>query len=321
MSDAPLRGATVLIAGGGAAAAEPLRAELAAAGAVVLAHAEGTEAAAAAIAREHPDAVLVLDGAGTALRDRLDPLGLGQGPPLVPSAELAAGTPARLAAALERHALRTRGDELEAVVASQAVTGRLERDAVELSALRRLALAADYRDDNTHEHTERVGHLAALLGHRLGLGRRTVALIRAAAPLHDLGKIAIPDFILLKPDRLSPEEYEVVRTHAAVGARILAGGGSELLETAERIARSHHERWDGGGYPDGLAGEDIPLVGRLVAVADVFDILVHERPYKQEWSVADAAEEIRGAAGSQLDPQVVEAFDALGERAWTSSPF
>ncbi|CAA9496542.1 MAG: response regulator [uncultured Solirubrobacteraceae bacterium] len=112
----------------------------------------------------------------------------------------------------------------------------------------------------------------------------------------------------------------MVKTHAVVGARILSGGGSELLETAEAVARSHHERWDGTGYPDGLAGDDIPLVGRLVAVADVFDVLVHERPYKEEWSVPDAAEEIRRGAGTQFDPQVVEAFDALGERGWTSRP-
>jgi putative two-component system response regulator len=105
-----------------------------------------------------------------------------------------------------------------------------------------------------------------------------------------------------------------------LGARVLAGGGSELLEIAERIVRSHHERWDGNGYPDGLAGEDIPAVGRIVHVADVFDVLVHERPYKDSWSVEAAAEEIRAAAGTQLDPRVVQAFEDLGPAAWRAEP-
>jgi putative two-component system response regulator len=140
--------------------------------------------------------------------------------------------------------------------------------------------------------------------------------VRQAAPLHDIGKIAIPDSILLKPGRLSGEEFEVVKTHALLGARVLSSGKSELLEIAERIVRHHHERWDGGGYPDGLAGEAIPAVARITAVADVFDVLVHERPYKDSWSVEDAAEEIRKGAGTQFDPGVVAAFDELGPAAW-----
>ena len=143
-----------------------------------------------------------------------------------------------------------------------------------------------------------------------------VWLVREAAPLHDIGKIAIPDSILLKPGRLSDEEYEVVKTHALLGARVLTGADSELLEVAERIVRHHHERWDGDGYPDGLAGEDIPVVARITAVADVFDVLVHERPYKDSWSVEAAAEEIREGADTQFDPAVVEVFDALGPAGW-----
>jgi putative two-component system response regulator len=158
--------------------------------------------------------------------------------------------------------------------------------------------------------------MAARLGRRLGVPDAEVELIRRAAPLHDLGKIAVPDSILLKPDKLTAEEYEVIKTHAQVGASILEGSRSPLWRVAARIARSHHERWDGGGYPDGLEGDAIPLEGRLVAVADVFDILVHERPYKEGWSVDDAAEEIRGNAGTQFDPAIVEAFDELGAATW-----
>jgi putative two-component system response regulator len=143
-----------------------------------------------------------------------------------------------------------------------------------------------------------------------------VWLVRQAAPLHDLGKIAIPDHVLLKPGRLTSEEFEVVRTHAVLGARVLAGGESDVLQAAERVARSHHERWDGTGYPDALAGAEIPLEGRLVHVADVFDVLLHERPYKESWTVEAAAEEILRGAGTQFDPDIVHAFEALGAGAF-----
>jgi response regulator RpfG family c-di-GMP phosphodiesterase len=218
------------------------------------------------------------------------------------------------------HTMRGRNRELEGVIAAQAVSRRRELQAAQLDGLRRLALAAEYRDDNTHEHTERVGHLAALLAASVGIGDRMVWLVREAAPLHDIGKIAIPDSILLKPGRLSDEEFEVVRTHSLLGARVLAGGESDLLEVAERIARHHHERWDGKGYPDGLSGEDIPAVARITHVADVFDVLVHERPYKDSWSVEDAIAEIRKGAGTQFDPSIVDAFENLGPAAWEMVP-
>jgi putative two-component system response regulator len=226
----------------------------------------------------------------------------------------------RLRVLLERRALRSRQAELEAVLAAQAVTRRRDVESAQLDALRRLSLAADYRDDNTPEHTHRVAHLAATLGRRLGLPDREVWLIGYAAPLHDIGKIAIPDSILLKPGRLSEEEFEVVKTHAVLGARVLAGGGSDLLETAERIARHHHERWDGDGYPDRLAGEAIPIAARLVHLADVFDILVHERPYKESWTVEAAAEEIGAGAGTDFDPDAVRVFTDLGPAVWREQP-
>jgi len=129
--------------------------------------------------------------------------------------------------------------------------------------------------------------------------------------LHDVGKLAIPDSILLKAGKLTPEEFEVMKTHAALGSRLLSSGSSPVLQMAAVIAATHHERWDGGGYPNGLSGETVPLVGRIVAVADVFDALTHDRPYKRAWSVQDAIAEIGRGAGGQFDPRVVTAFLAL----------
>lgn len=203
--------------------------------------------------------------------------------------------------------LRDRTTKLESHLDEHAHA--LER--VQVEVLQRLALAAEYRDDNTDEHTQRVGRTAALLAQQIGLPQDTVKLLRLAAPLHDLGKIGIPDEILLKPGKLSAAEYEVTKTHVTIGGRILSGSASDLLKLSEQIALSHHERWDGAGYPQGNSGEEIPLVGRIVAVADVFDILTHERPYKESWSIDAAVEEIRKEAGSQFDPGVVEAFDSL----------
>jgi PAS domain S-box-containing protein len=186
-----------------------------------------------------------------------------------------------------------------------------ELDDARAETLRQLALAAEYRDDETYQHTERVGHVAARIALGLGLPAGQVTLLRQAAPLHDVGKLAIPDMILLKPGKLDPEEYEVMKTHAALGARLLSSGSSRVLQMATVIAATHHERWDGGGYPKGLAAEAIPLVGRIVAVADVFDALIHDRPYKSAWSYERAIAEIERSAGSQFDPRVVAAFLAL----------
>jgi PAS domain S-box-containing protein/putative nucleotidyltransferase with HDIG domain len=177
--------------------------------------------------------------------------------------------------------------------------------------LHRLALAAEYRDDDTFEHTGRVAATSVEIATRLGFDVEQVELLREAAPLHDVGKIAIPDCILLKPAKLTAEEFEVMKTHAAVGARLLGGIGSPVLQMAAVIAASHHERWDGTGYPAALAGEEIPFVGRVVAVADVFDALTSDRPYKSAWTRERALIEIENAAGSQFDPRVVAAFLAI----------
>jgi putative two-component system response regulator len=183
----------------------------------------------------------------------------------------------------------------------------------QLEVLERLAVAAEYRDDDTGQHTQRVGALAGRLAHALGLPAEQVALVRRAAPLHDVGKIAIPDRILLKPGRLTPEEYTVFKAHARTGAHILSGGRSPLVRMAERIARSHHERWDGAGYPDGLAGEAIPLEARIVAVADVYDALTSDRPYRAAWPLARVRAEIAQEAGTHFDPRVARAFLELAE--------
>jgi putative two-component system response regulator len=196
-------------------------------------------------------------------------------------------------------------------------TDQLERARRDL--LRRLAIAGEYRDEQTDQHAQRIGHTAGLLAARLGRSAREVHRIIHAAPLHDIGKIAIPDSILLKPGPLTPDEFEIVKAHPVVGARILGGSRSRLLRVAAEIAESHHERWDGHGYPNALAGDAIPLGGRIVAVADVFDALTHERPYKPAWPAAKAVAEIVEQSGSQFDPSVVRAFRALDHEALVSA--
>jgi putative nucleotidyltransferase with HDIG domain len=189
-----------------------------------------------------------------------------------------------------------------------------------LETLNRLALAAEYRDDGTHQHTKRVARTAFLAARELGLSVADASLIRQAAPLHDLGKLSLPDAILLKPAKLSVPEYRKVKRHPAAGAAILSGSSSRVLRLAEEIALTHHEWWDGSGYPAGLVADRIPLSGRIVALADVFDALTHARPYKRPWSIAKAVAEIRRLAGRQFDPAVVEAFLQLDPAALVELP-
>lgn len=181
----------------------------------------------------------------------------------------------------------------------------------QIEVLHRLAQAAELRDDDTGQHTHRVGDLAAGLAQQLGLDANQVELIRLAAPLHDVGKIGISDTILLKPGRLTSEEFETMKRHAVIGGALLSAGQSAFVRTAEIIALTHHEKFDGSGYPNGLAGEDIPIEGRILAIVDVFDALTHERPYKSAWSVEEALAEIKNQSGRHFDPRVVEAFLVL----------
>jgi putative two-component system response regulator len=182
-----------------------------------------------------------------------------------------------------------------------------ELEAAQIEIIERLARAAEFRDDNTGQHTERVGQMSALVARQIGLSDTQVSLIRRAAPLHDVGKIGIPDSILMKLGKLTPEEFELVKTHTTIGARILSGSRFTILRLAEEIAYNHHERWDGSGYV-GTRGSDIPLAGRIVAVADVFDALTQKRPYKAAWPVTEAIAEIDRQRGRQFDPALVDAF-------------
>lgn len=206
-------------------------------------------------------------------------------------------------------ALLAQMDRLEEKVRQR--TRELEDAQVEI--LERLALAAEFRDDSTRQHTQRVGLWSSRLAVKLGLPLDIADLLRRAAPLHDLGKVAVPDVILLKLDRLTDDEFRVMQTHTQIGAKILSGSKHALLQLAEQIALTHHEHWDGSGYTPGLGGEAIPLVSRIVAVVDVFDALTHARPYKPAWPVHEAVAEIERQSGRQFDPMVVQAFMELLE--------
>ncbi|MGI9099172.1 MAG: HD domain-containing phosphohydrolase [Solirubrobacteraceae bacterium] len=214
--------------------------------------------------------------------------------------------------------LQDRLSEHNAHLEDEVANRTRDLDRARHEMLEHLALAGEFRDDATQQHAWRIGGICALLVLALGLPDREAELIERAAPLHDLGKIGISDVILLKPGKLTREEFEVMKAHARIGAEILAGSRSPLLHLAERIALTHHERWDGCGYPAGLHGEQTPLGGRIVAVADVFDALTHERPYKDAWPVDEAVGEILSQAGRQFDPGVVDAFSTLDHRTLLS---
>ncbi|MBI5831014.1 MAG: HD domain-containing protein [Armatimonadetes bacterium] len=184
----------------------------------------------------------------------------------------------------------------------------------QLETIIRLSFVAEFRDSDTGNHLQRVSLLAKLLAEELGLAAAEATLIAMATPMHDIGKVAIPDDILLKPGRLTPDERRVMQDHTVIGMRLLAGSEAELLKTACRITRGHHEHWDGRGYPDGIGGEDIPIEARIVALVDVYDALVTKRIYKPAASHEEAAEILRSASGSQFDPAVVDAFFRVEDR-------
>jgi putative two-component system response regulator len=192
---------------------------------------------------------------------------------------------------------------LKAAAAAQQTAQEAALDTVE-----RLAVAAEFKDQGTAAHIRRISRYCKLLAEAMGLGGREAGLLPASSTMHDVGKIGIPDAILLKPGKLDPREWEVMKEHASIGARILGGSSSAVLRTGEVIALSHHERWDGRGYPRGLRGEDIPLPGRICAVADVFDALTSDRPYRASLPPDRAVEIMREGRGSHFDPQVMDVF-------------
>jgi response regulator RpfG family c-di-GMP phosphodiesterase len=172
----------------------------------------------------------------------------------------------------------------------------------------RLSKAAEYRDPETGAHILRMAHFSELIAKGLGLSAVDQELLLEAAPMHDIGKVGIADNILLKPGRLTPDEFEIMKQHAIFGYEILKGSSSRVLQAGADIARAHHEKFDGSGYPNGLRGDSIPIFSRIVAVADVFDALTSERPYKEAWPLEQAVEHLRSNAGSHFDPACVEAF-------------
>ena len=200
--------------------------------------------------------------------------------------------------------VRDHNKTLEEKVAER--TQKLEKTRMEV--IHRLGRAAEFRDNETGLHVIRMSRFSQRLAQQIGLSDEECDLILNASPMHDIGKIGIPDRILLKPGRLTDKEWEIMKTHPEIGAKLLSGSESQLMQMAEMIAMTHQERWDGSGYPLGLKGKKIPLVSRIIAVADVFDALASERPYKKAWSVDDSATEIIKKSGVYFDPEIVSAF-------------
>jgi putative two-component system response regulator len=214
----------------------------------------------------------------------------------------------------EAEILRLRTSELENLVADAGeprLPARHDDGAVHLEAFEQLAILTEFRDADTGAHTDRVGDLAAEIGHAIGRSPEWCELLRMAARLHDLGKVAVPDSVLFKTGPLTVEEYEMMKSHTSMGHRILSGNSAPLFQMAAEIAQSHHEWWDGSGYPLGISHQSIALSGRIVAVADVYDALCSRRPYKRAWAKEEAARFVVSGRNGQFDPEIVDAFVAV----------
>ncbi|KMY67336.1 chemotaxis protein CheY [Desulfocarbo indianensis] len=204
--------------------------------------------------------------------------------------------------------------ELETQVAKRTEELRHALDKLKqasLDTIMRLARAAEYKDEDTGAHILRMSSYGAAVARQMGLGEKVAQWILYAAPMHDVGKIGIPDNVLLKPDRLNPDEWEIMKTHTTIGGGILSGASAGYLKLAEIIALTHHERWDGAGYPHGFKGKETPLAGRIAAISDVFDALTSKRPYKEAFSIEKSFAIIREGRGTHFDPEVVDAFFAI----------
>ena len=208
---------------------------------------------------------------------------------------------------LQHKKIRAQNEELEQKIRDR--TQELRNTQLEI--IHRLGHAAEYKDNETGYHIIRMSLYCGVMGQAVGMAPAEVEMLQRASPMHDVGKIGIPDRVLLKPAKLDPEEWLVMKTHAAIGADLLSGSNSALIQLAAVIALTHHEKWDGSGYPRGLRGEAIPLAGRICAICDVFDALTSERPYKRAWTVQEAVAEIRAGSGRHFDPQLVATFCEL----------
>lgn len=180
-----------------------------------------------------------------------------------------------------------------------------------LEVIQRLGRAAEYRDNETGKHVLRMSHYSARLARELGMNDKECYLLQLTSPMHDIGKIGIPDGILLKPGPLTVDERKIMETHTTIGGEILGGGKSELIKMAEAIALTHQEKWDGTGYPKGLKGKEIPLVGQITAICDVFDAITSKRPYKEAYSIEEAVEFITSQSGKHFDPHLVKIFQQI----------
>jgi putative two-component system response regulator len=207
--------------------------------------------------------------------------------------------------------------ELEEEVARRTQELKQAFEKVKTSSLEtiyRLTRAAEYKDEDTGAHIQRMSNYSAIIARTMGLSEKTAEFILYAAPMHDIGKIGTPDRILLKPGKLDPEEWTIMKQHTINGGRILEGSEAGFIRLGEIVALTHHEKWDGSGYPQGLKGKKIPLVGRIVAIADVFDALTSKRPYKEAFPLDKSFDIIEEGRGSHFDPEVVEAFLASTEK-------
>lgn len=212
----------------------------------------------------------------------------------------------------EKQLMEMLGQAISSIVVNRSLQLKAEISQIRLQhaqqdILHKLVSASEFKDNDTGEHIKRVGLYSAVIGKQLGLSEKQVKILKQAAPLHDIGKIGISDKILLKPDKLDAEEWKTMQQHTKIGANLLTGE-HPLLKASQEIALTHHEKWDGSGYPQGLKGEEIPLFGRICALADVFDALTNKRPYKKAWPLKDALAELDRGDGTHFDPQVLKAF-------------
>ena len=221
---------------------------------------------------------------------------------------------ARLKNLLERRMLAKKVHRQNLMLEERVNIRTFELKEAQVETVRRLGLASEYRDDDTGEHVVRICLYVTAMAMAFGEEQSQAELIGLAGKLHDIGKLGIPDAILLKPGKLSPDEFELMKTHTTIGAQILSGANSELLQLAEVIALNHHEKWDGSGYPGGLAGEKIPWAARLVSVCDVFDALTSARPYKEPWPLEKAFLTIQDGRAKHFDPAMVDLFFSIKDQ-------